>query len=831
MSIRAAQLFVEIGADTKGAEQGIARVDQGVRGLGDVGKTALGVTLGGAILKAGSGLVGLGREALSTVSTFELMGASLTQLAAKELLTTGRAESMAEALEMSASAGEELFGWTQQLAIKSPFTTEGVANAYKMAMAYGFNTQEAKRLTEAMIDFAAGTGASEQTMSRIALALGQIRAKGKLAGGEVLQLTEAGLSVNEILATAFGKTTAEIVEMREKGLIPADQAIEAIIQNLEQNFAGAAERTGSTLTGLMNALGDLKAMRLADLFAPLFKTAQPYLEDFVETLQDPETIANIQAMGEEFAETVTEIVAGTKEVINWWGDLEEGTRNLAVALGAVVILRPTLVAAFTGMSSVVTGLAGAMGKVSAAWSAGLSLTTALSAGFGTAAVTAGALGLAIASLAAAYVTYQETVVKANREGTAAVAGALRGQLDALAAQGAGVEDMTGAVLNAWDVTEQNINKSWAGFAVDKTQIARAYLGELSQALLEQGVAYDVYRDKIISTAAAMGMDVELTKTRTLTAYGQTQVISEQTRTQDELIASLGGLTQAQYDAARSAEVEAEATEVAADAKKVDLLHTMQLAELNEELAELNEELAAAQGKLNEVYIKWNQTVAGDAVAALREAGIEGEAYKAALGGIDEVMGTNYLTQYNYAEELKAITEEYKKTGDIEAYKTKISELADTYRDELAEGIREAQAEVDILQNKIDNLTGKVVKITVLADFATPGGKMDIGVRELSEDRDLNGNGIIGKAAGGQVYSGGVYEWQERGRELFIPQSDGYVASAGQTTKLLTLLEQFLTAASRGFNQGGYQFNFYANNQLEIMAAAEQAVELIRQRQR
>jgi tape measure domain-containing protein len=99
-------------------------------------------------------------------------------------------------------------------------------------------------------------------MSRIALALGQIEAKGKLSGQEILQLVNAGLPVVQILAEAFGKTTAEVTAMVSDGLVPANQAIEAITEYIENNFAGAAERQATTWAGLMGTFEDLKNMGL-----------------------------------------------------------------------------------------------------------------------------------------------------------------------------------------------------------------------------------------------------------------------------------------------------------------------------------------------------------------------------------------------------------------------------------------------------------------------------------------------------------------------------------------------------------------------------------------
>ncbi len=218
--------------------------------------------------------------------------------------------SMADALAQAGPKAQELIGWIQKLAIQSPFTEADVAASFRMAMAYGFTTDEAKRLTQATIDFAAGSGASGEAMNRIALALGQIQAKGKLSGQEMLQLTEAGLNVRDALLQAgnvTGLTAANFASMQEKGLIPANKAIEAIVSTLEKDFGGAAKRQAGTFSGLLSSLSDIKTVGLREFFTGTFKAIQPYLDKFVTSFTEGGLLEKIGAVGE----AVGEWIAGT----------------------------------------------------------------------------------------------------------------------------------------------------------------------------------------------------------------------------------------------------------------------------------------------------------------------------------------------------------------------------------------------------------------------------------------------------------------------------------------------------------------------------------------
>lgn len=187
--------------------------------LGGIGTIAGGILTAGLIERIASGILGLGRTALDSYANFERLGLSLQSLVARELVQTGQAKDVTSAMDAAGGKAKELQGWIQKLAIQSPFKQSDVAQSFRQAMAYGFTADEAKRLTQATIDFASGSGASADSMNTIALALGQIKAKGHVAGQEVLQLVNAGLPVTQILAKGFGVTTGQLQKMIEKGLV------------------------------------------------------------------------------------------------------------------------------------------------------------------------------------------------------------------------------------------------------------------------------------------------------------------------------------------------------------------------------------------------------------------------------------------------------------------------------------------------------------------------------------------------------------------------------------------------------------------------------------
>lgn len=299
---RLEQLFADIRNDVQKTNAELGTFGESLGKLGSAFDNIQNVAGGLSFITAP--LINAASAAEEAYEGHEKLSQSLTSLTAKELLHTGAAKDMTDALALAAPKAEELLKWNQQLALHSPFDEEGVAQAFRMAQSLGFVSDSsdatvvsAKRLTQTLTDWSTATSVGSEGMQRVTLALGQIQQKGKLAGDEVMQLVEAGVNVDQILGQAFGKSTAEIQQMREKGLIPANDAILAVVQSLENDYAGAAARSGATMEGLRNSLEDLQKIGLREFFSGTFEAIQPQLQKFVDTANNPDFQKNLHAIG------------------------------------------------------------------------------------------------------------------------------------------------------------------------------------------------------------------------------------------------------------------------------------------------------------------------------------------------------------------------------------------------------------------------------------------------------------------------------------------------------------------------------------------------------
>jgi hypothetical protein len=88
---------------------------------------------------------------------------------------------------------------------------------------------------------------------------------------------------------------------------------------------------------------------------------------------------------------------------------------------------------------------------------------------------------------------------------------------------------------------------------------------------------------------------------------------------------------------------------------------------------------------------------------------------------------------------------------------------------------QAESALATVQARLDGLVDKTVTVTVNSVY----NGNQIGAAEIATNYDLNGNGIIGKAGGGPIWSNKPYLVGERGPEIIVPTQPGNVVPNNQ----------------------------------------------------
>ncbi|MTV47765.1 tape measure protein [Heliobacillus mobilis] len=244
--------------------------------LADKASSAIGrifdvVTSPLAALGAGVGVVGAGGYMLKLAGEAEQAGIAFeTMLGSKE-------------------KADRFLNDLTTFAVKTPFEMGDLRDASKRMLAFGFASDEIIPKLTAIGDAASGLGLGREGINRITLALGQMKAKAKVSGDEMLQMTEAGIPAWDILAKAMGVSTAQVMKLSEKGLIPAKQAIDALIEGMEERFPHMMDKQSRTMMGLMSTIKDFLNLKIFGAFGEGMRQGiLPTLTSFTDALTNNE---------------------------------------------------------------------------------------------------------------------------------------------------------------------------------------------------------------------------------------------------------------------------------------------------------------------------------------------------------------------------------------------------------------------------------------------------------------------------------------------------------------------------------------------------------------
>lgn len=161
----------------------------------------------------------------------------------------------------------------QKLAATTPFEFPELVDASKRLLAFGTAAKDVQPLLVNIGDTAAALGLGSEGVNRLTTAIGQMTAKGKVQGDELLQLAEAGINVNkvfEIMATQTGKSVEELKKMQSAGTLASSDFIKAFRTFADQNFGGLMEKNSKTLVGALSNIKDALGQAVSSGAKPFF---------------------------------------------------------------------------------------------------------------------------------------------------------------------------------------------------------------------------------------------------------------------------------------------------------------------------------------------------------------------------------------------------------------------------------------------------------------------------------------------------------------------------------------------------------------------------------
>ena len=196
-----------------------------------------------------------------------------------------------------------MFNQTKELALQSPFTFSELNRDVKQLAAYGVEYEDLYDTTKRLADMASGLGVS---FERIALAFGQVQARGWLDGKELRQIAYAGIPLLDRLSKYYSQREGKKVTTSDvKGRITNREVSFQDVKNIFWEMTDAGGQfynmqltLSETLLGRYNKLKDAWEIMLSDfargdsIIGGTFKTI---LDSLTYIVQQMHTIGPVMA--------------------------------------------------------------------------------------------------------------------------------------------------------------------------------------------------------------------------------------------------------------------------------------------------------------------------------------------------------------------------------------------------------------------------------------------------------------------------------------------------------------------------------------------------------
>ena len=260
------ELLVDVLARTTGLQKGLKKGEQS---LGKF-KSAVGASIATLSQLAGvaGGFAGLGFAVKMAADAEQMRTAFGTML-------------------QSAEAGSRLFQDLKKFAASTPLQLTDLTSAARTLLQFGIAGDQVIDTLRMLGDAAGGNAQNLQSM---ALAFGQISSAGKMQGGDLMQLINAGFNPLNEIAKKTGESMAELRDRMSKGKIGIDEVREAFraATGPGGQFFQMMEKQSETLTGKFSTLRDnvgQLAESIGDVVVPALKRIVAVAADIVQWFQ------------------------------------------------------------------------------------------------------------------------------------------------------------------------------------------------------------------------------------------------------------------------------------------------------------------------------------------------------------------------------------------------------------------------------------------------------------------------------------------------------------------------------------------------------------------
>lgn len=276
--------------------------------IGRIGQIAGGVLVAGAFQALGQGMLNFASQAINATMQMQAFDMGLQTLVSRELRAADSTLSLEQAFAQAGPMAENLSAAIRKIAIASPYELGQVQDTFRLAMAFGFASDEATSFTKGLLNMAAGVGASNDMLGRMAYNLAQIRLQGKVTAVDVRQLAMAGFDLNAALkdiGAQFGLTIEDHEDFNRaiaQGKIKWEDFASSFEKYAEKEFGGAADRMSRSLTGLKSTFTEFFLLTAPAVLGPASEEITAFLSGILDRLIAFTDSGALTAWGEALGE-------------------------------------------------------------------------------------------------------------------------------------------------------------------------------------------------------------------------------------------------------------------------------------------------------------------------------------------------------------------------------------------------------------------------------------------------------------------------------------------------------------------------------------------------
>lgn len=257
----------------------------------------------------------------------------------------------------------------QQFSVDTIFEFKDLEGMSRKLLAYGIEYENLMYIIQGLTNLGTLSG-DPAALERLAVAIGQINAKGTLKAEEIRQLTNAYVPMYDILREKMGLTDEDFKNIGNLGISAAD-TINAIVEYSNEKFGDTANAAMYTITGLNNRIVDSIKVMGADMLQPLTNAYKSFALFLAEQLNEIYAIYKASGIGGVFEHLVPSEM--------WQQQIREFIANLKNAISIIIA---TFMTMWPYVSQIINGFVSGLNVVLAVFNGVGSVVVAILRSFG-----------------------------------------------------------------------------------------------------------------------------------------------------------------------------------------------------------------------------------------------------------------------------------------------------------------------------------------------------------------------------------------------------------------------------------------------------------------